>query len=170
VDKPDLTDYEIALAGLTENANAIRRAIVPEEDWALVANHLRLVEGDLAEKRREIEKEASEIAQRSREANPSAPKLVLESDRGKLVERTKRSYSYNSSGIMGKALEVFDHIGQAVLELQSLNALELKWKISGLENFGDRYGVEIRRAPREIEDGDPEYLVGVVTTSRMERA
>lgn len=169
--KNELTDYEIALAGLTENANAIRRAIVPMEDWALVANHLRLVEGDLATKRREIEKEATEHAQLARDEDPGAPNLVLESDRGKLIERTKRSYSFNSSGILAKALEALDHIGQALLELERANALELRWKITGLENFGDRFGIEIRRAPYEIEDGDPDgYLVGVVTTSRMVRA
>lgn len=166
-----MKDYISQLAALTEAANGIRLAVVEEEDWAMVANHLRAIEVDLAKKRREIEQEATEVAQTARDAQPMGKKLVYESDRGNLVEQTRRAYSYNSSGILKAVMEMGGDmsVGAAVALLQSSNALELKWKISFLENVFDRLGFDYRKAHHEIEDGDPEYLVGVVSTSKMVR-
>ena len=169
--KPELKSYEIALAGLTENTAVIRTATIEESDWAMVANHLRSIEVDLATKRREIEAEATHVAQTQLAAEPEASLPVYESDRGNLVPRTKRSYSFNDSGILlGVMGAGVMGIGEALAVLKKANALTLTWRISGLENIADRYGMELRRARREIEDGDPEFLVGVVSTVRMERA
>lgn len=166
-----MKDYEIALAGLTENTNAIRTAVIDEEDWALVANHLRLIEVDLATKRREIEDTATDVAQKQLKEDPTGVLPKYESDRGNLVPRTKRTYSFNDSGILLNLMRVgVLNLGEALLVLKRSNALALNWKITGLENVADRYGLELRRATREIEDGDPDYMVGVVSTVKMERA
>lgn len=166
-----MKDYEIALAGLTENTNALRTAVIEEEDWALVANHLRLIEVDLATKRREIEDTATDVARKQMEADPTGVLPKYESDRGNLVPRTKRTYSFNDSGILLNLMRVgVLNLGEALLVLKRSNALDLSWKITGLENVADRYGLELRRANREIEDGDADYMVGVVSTVKMERA
>jgi len=164
-----LKPYEESLAGLTENANALRLAAIDEEDWAMVANQLRTIEVDLGKKRREIEGDASDVAQAARDANPMGKKLVYESDRGDLVEWTKRTYSYNSSGILMAVMDYIPDLGAALRTLIEANAVELKWKISFLENVADRLGFDFRKAHHEIEDGDPEYLVGVVSKSEMKR-
>lgn len=164
-----LRDYEVALAGLTENTNALRLAVVPEEDYALVANHLRSIEVELAAKRRDIEKEAEAIAQAQREANPASSPLVYESDRGKLKEVIERTYSFNDSGILAVVIETTGSIGEALRVLREVNALELKWKISYLETLADRVGFDLPRTRREVEDGDPDFLVGVVSKSKMVR-
>lgn len=166
----DSPEYIATIAGLTEYTNALRLSYIEEEDWAVVANQLRTIEKDLAEKRREVEAQATAVAQAARDANPTGKKLVYESPQGDLVEETKRAYSYNSGGILAAVMEAGElTIGEAIRELRSFNALELKWKISFLENLGDRYGFELPRARHEIEDEDPDYLVGVVTTSKMTR-
>jgi len=165
-----MKDYEVALAGLTENTNALRTAVILEEDWALVANHLRTIEVDLATKRKEIEHEAEWQAKATREANPEAKPLVYESPRGKLKEQIERTYSFNDSGILAAVMEaVGGSLGDALRVLRGANALELKWKISFLENVADRYGFDLPRTRKEIEDGDPGFLVGVVSTSKMVR-
>jgi hypothetical protein len=165
-----LKQYEADLAGLTEHANALRHAVIEEEDWALVANQLRSIEVDLGSKRREIEADATDVAQASRDAEPFGTKLVYESDRGKLVEQIKRTYSFNSSAILARVMEISSMtFGETIGALQGYNALSLTWKISFLENVADRYGFELRRAHHEIEDGDPDYLVGVVSKSAMKR-
>lgn len=163
--------YEAALAGLTENANAIRLAPIEMEDWAMVANHLRIIEKELAEKRREIEAEATDFARKTRAENPGASKLEFESDQGKLVERFKNSYSFNSTGIILKAVDLVPSgtIGEALRELRRSKALDLAWKISYLQNFADRWGMELPTATKEIEDEDPDYLVGRVRTVYMVR-
>ena len=165
-----MRSYEAALAGLTENANAIRHASIPEEDWALVANHLRVIEVDLATKRREIEQDATDLASATRKANPDARKTVYESERGKLVEQVKRTRSFNSSGWLAAVMKAGYTIGEAIQTLVKSNGLELKWKITGLENVADRLGIDYQTAHHEITDGDPDYLVGVVSTSKMVRA
>lgn len=165
------TDWEAALAGLTEQTNAIRHSIVPEEHWALVANHLRLIEKELGDKRREIEAEATEAANLLLKADPDVQLKPLESDRGNLVPRKKRAYSFNTSGILHAAIVASPEgtVGAALSSLQKAGALVIDWKISYLENWADRWGVDLPKTPREIEDGDPDYLVGVVTTVKMER-
>ena len=85
--------YEESLAGLTEHTNALRLATIDEEDWALVANHLRTIEVDLGKKRREIEADATAIAQETRKTEPYGKKVEYESDRGSLVEQKSRAYS-----------------------------------------------------------------------------
>lgn len=164
-------DYEVALAGLTENTNALRTAVILEEDWALVANHLRTIEKDLAAKRQEIEKEATWQAKATRETNPEASPLVYESDRGKLVEQIERTYSFNDSGIITAVMEATGAgFPGAIGILRGANALKLEWKISFLENVADRFGFDVPRTRKQIEDGDPDFLVGVVATSKMVRA
>jgi hypothetical protein len=162
--------YEESLAGLTEHANALRLATIDEEDWALVANHLRVIEVDLGKKRREIEADATAVAQEARKAEPYGKKVEYESERGSLVEQTKRVYSFNTPGLLSALLEQGDWtLTQAIRAFQEANALSLVWKISFLENVADRYGLHLVKADHEIEDGDAEYLVGVVTTTKMVR-
>jgi hypothetical protein len=165
-----LKQYETDLAGLTEHANALRLATIDEEDWALVANQLRSIEVDLGAKRREIEGEASDVAQASRDANPLGKKLVYESDRGSLVEQTKRVRSFNTSGILAALARGVDGtLLEAIQTAVEENALTLSWKVSYLENIADKLGIDIPTTHHEIEDGDPDYLVGVVSTSKMVR-
>lgn len=167
---PELIDHNVALAGLTEWTNAIRLMVVPEEDWALVANHLRTIEKDLAEKRREIESEATAVAQAARTAEPFGKKLVYESDRGALVEQTTRTRSFNTPGILAAIARGVDGtLLEAIQTAIEENALSLTWKISYLETIADRLGLDIPTTHHEIEDGDPDYLVGVVSTSKMGR-
>ena len=136
----------------------------------LVSNHLRSIEKDLATKRQEIEKETTWQAKTTRETNPGAKPLVYESDRGKLVEQITRTYSFNDSGILAAVMEGTDsELGGAIRILRESNALKLEWKISFLENVADRFGFDVPRTRREIEDGDPDFLVGVVSTSKMVR-
>ncbi len=162
--------YEWALAGLTELTNALRLAPVPEHDWATVANHLRTIEVDLGEKRREIEQEATDVAQASRTAEPMGKKLVYESDRGNLVEQTTRVRSFNTSGILAAIAEGLDAGPlDAIVTAVEAKALELKWKVKALENVADRLEIDLPTTHHEIEDGDPDYLVGVVSTSKMVR-
>lgn len=162
--------YEWALAGLTELTNALRDAEIPEEDWALVANHLRSIEKDLAKKRREVEADASFVASEARKAEPFGEKVVYESPQGDLHEEITRVRSFNSSGILAAVMEHGDlGFAEAIVLLSNANALELKWKISFLENVGDKLGFDFRTAHHEIEDGDPEYLVGVTSTTKMVR-
>ena len=162
--------YEEALAGLTEHTNALRLATIDEEDWALVANHLRTIEVDLGKKRREIEAEATEVAQETRKVEPYGKKVEYESDRGSLVEQKSRAYSFNTSGLLMALLDRGDWtLSQAIQAFREANALKLVWKISFLENVADRYGLHLTKADHEIDDGDPEYLVGVVTTIKMVR-
>ena len=162
--------YEEALAGLTEHTNALRLAVIDEEDWALVANHLRTIEVDLGKKRREIEADATTVAQEAREKEPYGKAVVYESDRGTLVEQTKRVYSFNTSGLLSALLNLGDWtLTQAINTYEEANALSLVWKISFLENVADKYGLHLTKADHEIEDGDAEYLVGVVTTVKMVR-
>ena len=162
--------YEEALAGLTEHTNALRLATIDEEDWALVANHLRIIEVDLGKKRREIEADATTVAQETREKEPYGKAVVYESDRGALVEQTKRVYSFNTSGLLMALQDRVDcTLSQAIQGFQEANALTLSWKISFLENVADRFGFELPKADHEIDDDDPEYLVGVVTTVKMVR-
>lgn len=166
-----MSAHESALAGLTEHANALRDAPIPEEVWALVANHLRSIEIDLAKKRLEVQDQASAVAQAARDAEPLGKKLVYESDRGALVEKTIRRRSFNSSGIFAAVMNAGEFtVGEALQALTGANAVELGWKISFLENVADKYGFDLPTTHHEIEDGDPEYLVGVVSTSKMERA
>ncbi len=169
--KPDKTElYEWALAGLTELTNALRDAVIPEEAWALVANHLRSIEKDLATKRREVEADATHVASEARKAEPFGEKVVYESTQGALVEETTRVRSYNSSGILAAVMEHGDlSFVEAIVLLTNANALELKWKISFFENVADKLGFDYRTARHEIEDGDAEYLVGVVSTTKMVR-
>ncbi len=162
--------YEEALAGLTEHTNALRLATIDEEDWALVANHLRTIEVDLGKKRREIEAEATAVAQETRKTEPYGKKVEYESDRGSLVEQKSRAYSFNTSGLLMALLDRGDWtLSQAIQAFREANALKLVWKISFLENVADRYGFELPKADHQIEDGDAEYLVGVVTTVKMVR-
>ncbi len=162
--------HESALAGLTEHANALRDAPIPEEDWALVANHLRSIEIMLAEKRREVEEQASEVARAARKLHPSSREVRYESPRGNLVEQKKRVRSYNTSGLLAKLVDAGDlTLVEAIQEYESMNALTIGWKVTGVENTADRYGFDVPTARHEITDGDAEYLVGVVTTVKMVR-
>ncbi len=162
--------YEEALAGLTEHTNALRLAVIDEEDWALVANHLRTIEVDLGKKRREIEADATAVEQAARKAEPYGKPVVYESEQGNLVPQKKRAYSFNTPGLLSALLDRGDWtLTQAINAYEEANALKLSWKISFLENVADRYGLHLTKADYEIEDGDPEYLVGVVTTVKMVR-
>ena len=162
--------YEEALAGLTEHTNALRLATIDEEDWALVANRLRTIEVDLGKKRREIEADATTVAQEARKKEPYGKKVVYESEQGKLVEQKEYDYSFNTPGLLMALLDRGDWtLSQAVQAFQEANALKLSWKISFLENVADRFGFELPKADHEIEDGDAEYLVGVLTTVKMVR-
>ena len=166
----DDPQYIGVLAGLTEYTNALRLAEIEEHDWAMVANQLRRIEVDLGKKRREIEEQATDVAQASRDANPLGKKLVYESDRGKLVEQTKRTRSFNTSGILAAIARGIDGGPlEAIQTAVAERALTLSWKVSYLENIADRLGIDVPTTHHEIEDGDPEYLVGVVSTSKMVR-
>ena len=168
-DGHEMPHYMSTIAGLTEHANALRGATIEEFDWAAVANQLRTIEKDLGEKRREIEGLATDVMQASRKANPEGSKMVYESDRGDLREQVTRKRSFNSSGILVALMEHVPTIGEALEVLQSANALALNWKVSFLENVADRYGFDLPTTHHEIEDGDPDYLVGVVSVSEMKR-
>ncbi len=166
----ELPEYLSTVAGLTELTNALRLAVIEESDWAMIANQLRTIEKDLATKRREVEGLATDAMQEARKAEPSRSPLVYESNQGELREQIKRTRSYNSSGILAAVMYAGElSIGEAIRELVAINALELKWKISFLENLADRFDFEIPTTHHEIEDGDADYLVGVVSTSKAAR-
>ncbi len=162
--------YEESLAGLTEHTNALRLAVIDEEDWALVANHLRIIEVDLGKKRREIEADATAVEQEARKKDPYGKSVVYESERGNLVPKKDNNYSFNTSGLLSALLNRGDWtLTQAINTYEEANALSLTWKISYLRNVADKYGLHLTTADHEIEDGDAEYLVGVVTTTKMVR-
>ncbi len=166
----ELPEYLSTVAGLTELTNALRLAVIEEADWAMISNQLRTIEKDLAGKRREIEALATDVMQQAREADPLRSPLVYESEQGELREQTTRIRSFNTSGILAAIAEGLDAGPlDAIQAAVSANALELKWKVSFLENVADKLGIDLPTTHHEIEDGDPDYLVGVVSTSKAAR-
>ena len=116
------------------------------------------------------EADATAVAEEARKAEPYGKAVVYESDRGSLVEQKKRVYSFNTSGLLMALQDRVDcTLSQAIQGFQEANALKLSWKISFLENVADRFGFELPKAEWEIDDDDPQFLVGVVTTVKMVR-
>ncbi len=160
---------EQLLAGLTEHANAFRNHTVEESEWAATANRLRKIEVLLGEKRREIESEATHVAQAQRTANPQSAKVKYESDQGDLVEQIKYAYSFNRSRIFADMMQRTGTPLGALRQLVDGGALGLDWKITGLQRVAQTFDFPLQVVGHEIEDGD-EAHVGKTATSKVVRA
>ncbi len=77
------------------------------------------------------------------------------------VESRKATRTYNTQGLLAKMMERLDtDAAGAVRYLMEHDAVRLTWRWTELKDVSHRVGLTMVVAPREIEDGDPEALVG----------
>lgn len=158
-----------ALDDLTAAAKAVRTAPVAEDDWAEVANRVRAVEVNLADFRRAVEGDALDAAAARRKADPSAPNQIHRSGYGDLVESRRTVWSFNEDRLLASAVGSHGSLSDALAGLKLGRAINLKWRISGVEDFFQRHDLSLRRAAHEVADGDPDHHVGRTITPTITR-
>lgn len=163
-----MSDLSGLLDDLEAAARAVGQLVIDEVDWAEAAHRLRSVEVAAAEKRREVEEDATGWAEDRRKR--SLPVPPFKSDYGNLAEKTSRQWSFNESGLLAAAAAVSgDNLTSTIRDLRRRNAVRLNWLITGVRAFAEANDMPLTIAHHEIEDGDPNHHVGQVTVRRMVR-
>lgn len=87
----------------------------------------------------------------------------VEGDVYRVEERNSASRTYNTNGILAAFTGAIEEgPEQALSDLLMERAVELKWRWTQLQRAANKYDVTLTIAHHEIEDGDPEALVGEV--------
>ena len=81
----------------------------------------------------------------------------VDGDRYRVTFGRRAERSYNTSGLLA-AFGGFDHLP----DLVAAGAVRLDWQWSALRKHAYTEGVDLRLAAREIDDGDPDNLIGEV--------
>ena len=85
----------------------------------------------------------------------------------KAVESRSAKRSYNTNGLLAAFGEgIADMFG--LHKLIDSGAVRLQWQWTGLNRLAEEYDVTIPVAKHEIEDGDPDALVGEVWSRRVD--
>ena len=154
-----VTDWRSHLAGITENANAMRKVPIAEEDWGDAPQVIRNAEIVLAEVRRDIEKEISEGWEIL--ADEGHTPVPIEGEFYEVVPKFQYEWTFNPSAIlrdaMDAAAETLDRepsIADGLILLQSHRALTLKWSITGLRAAFEKMGLDLLETRRGRVDDD----------------
>ena len=137
-----VNDVEAAFGALKNHA-------VPGDEMVDTIGRLKALEGRLSRYRKDLE---SEVV-----AGDTGDEFVVTESRS--AKRT-----YNTNGILA-AFGRSDH-ALALRALMEVDAVRLTWRWSQLQTAAQRHDVTLAVAKHEIEDGDPDALVGEVWTSR----
>jgi len=138
-----INDVESAFGALKNHA-------VPGDEMVDTIGRLKALEGRLARYRKDLE---SEVV-----AGDTGEEFVV-------TEARSAKRTYNTNGILSAFLtdqEGFDSLRM----LMQADAVRLTWRWSQLQTAAQRHDVTLAVAKHEIEDGDPDALVGEVWTSR----
>lgn len=123
---------------------------IPTEDEAVdVAGRVQKLERSLADFRRLVMSELSgtEVGDQYRASG-----------------RRSAKRSYNTNGILAAFAQVVNDPLQVLLDA---DAVRLEWRWTELRDVANRFDVILSIAPHEIEDGDPEALIGEVWGSTV---
>jgi hypothetical protein len=94
----------------------------------------------------------------------------------RIVERRSARRSYNTGRLLGEfAAKMADDpepnpeavLARTIRHLSRVGALKLVWQWTALRREAERQDVTLTIASHEIEDGDPDALVGEVWSSEM---
>ena len=141
---------EALVTRLQEAVSDLSEWPIPEQDSVDTVGLLRAAEVKLAELRRRLvaEMDGTETGEMYR-----------------AVETRSAKRSYNTNGLLHA---IAGKLGVSTYEALGLMAqvthppFELKWRWTDLQTFAERYDVTVAVAKHEIEDGDPDALVGEV--------
>ena len=135
---------------LEQITREVIRRPVPESETADTAGRLRHVEKQLADHRRAITDEVG----------------ACDGTMYRLAESRYAERSFNMSAIL---LALVDHYGDLASALRALidsGAADLRFRYTTLAKLFAQNGIELRRAPHEVGDGDEQH-VGEVWKSRI---
>ena len=137
---------EALVTRLQEAVSDLSEWPIPEDDSVDTVGLLRAAEVKLAELRRRLvaEMDGTETGELYR-----------------AVETRSAKRSYNTNGL----LAAFDG---GLRDLMASDAVRLQWRWSQLQQVAEAYDVTLSIAKHEIEDGDPDALVGEVWTRRVD--
>ena len=146
----EMTDTHVLIADVQASFGALKNHAVPGDEMVDTIGRLKSLEGRLSRYRKDLESE------------------VVAGDRGEefvVTEARSAKRTYNTNGILAAFLtdsEGFDSLRM----LMQADAVRLTWRWSQLQTAAQRHDVTLAVAKHEIEDGDPDALIGEVWTSR----
>ena len=144
---------EALVTRLQEAVSDLSEWPIPEDDSVDTVGLLRAAEVKLAELRRRLvaEMDGTETGEMYR-----------------AVETRRAKRSYNTNGILAAFTHALGSGRDALAELYADGAVRLQWQWTKLQAAADEYDVTWSVAKHEIEDGDPDALVGEVWTRRVD--
>ena len=129
---------------------ALKNHAVPGDEMVDTIGRLKALEGRLSRYRKDLESEVI--------AGDTGDEFVV-------TEARSAKRSYNTNGILSAFAEA--PTGHSALQLLlAEDAVRMTWRWSQLQTAAQRHDVTLAVAKHEIEDGDPDALVGEVWTSR----
>lgn len=149
--EPNENGVFVLIETIRAAAGALRAQPVSDEQIVDVIGHTRALERRLAEWRRGLESE------------------VTSGDKGtefEVQESRSAKRSYNTNGILAAFTQGMHRPEEALYELIAEDALRLTWRWTQLQAAAQRHDVTLAVAKHEIEDGDPDAVIGEVWTSK----
>ena len=145
---------EALVTRLQEAVSDLSEWPIPEDDSVDTVGLLRAAEVKLSELRRRLvaEMDGTETGEHYR-----------------AVETRSAKRSYNTDGLLAAFVEAagFD-AWTAFTRLLNSGVINVEWRWKVLQAAADLYDVTLSVAKHEIEDGDPDALVGEVWTRRVD--